>query len=154
MRLLILILTVFILSSCKKDNLLFSASYKFSNNGWGKNETIRFETDIKDSESTFRVNITLIHGEAYLYSNLLFSLVIITPDGAERSTDFEIFLKDDNRNFTGKSTDEGIVFIFDGLKKTSFFTPGKYTFILNHHMPFASVSELKELRFAIFKLSE
>jgi len=154
MKPLIFFLMICLFVSCQKDNLLFSDSYVFGDKGWGKDETVRFETEIQDSESTFRVNITIVHSEAYLYSNLLFSLVIITPDGAERTTDFEIFLKDDNRNFTGKQSEEQIEFVFDGLRKTSFFVPGQYIFILKHHMPFASVRELKELRIAIFKLPE
>ncbi len=140
--------------SCERTPLVFQDSYQFHENGWTKDEVVQFQTDFKDPDSEYRIKITLCHDKTYMYSNLLFSLLIETPDGAERNTDFEIDLKDDNRNFTGTPSGDKIVFEFDGLKRTSFSKSGNYIFRFSHYMPFEYVGGIEELKMEIYKIQE
>jgi gliding motility-associated lipoprotein GldH len=140
--------------SCGRNEYVFKESYTFGENGWGKDEVVQFQTNFKDNQSEYKVRIILAHDQTYMYSNLLFSLLILTPDSVERNTDFELKLMDDNRNFTGLPDGDRIVFEFDGLKRTSFSRPGAYQFRFKHYMPFSFVGGLRELSMEIHKIQE
>ncbi len=138
--------------SCVNNAPVDEHIHFFTGNQWMKDMPVEFNALIKDTDSEYRVEITINHTGQYLFSNFLFNLLIITPDGGERNTDFEIFLKDDNGNFTGTIYESGYLFHFQGLKRTSFHQQGIYTFRLQHHMPFDCIGEIISLKISIFKI--
>jgi len=152
MRHYLLITIAIVFVACTNNRPVAEHSHRFENNKWEQSVPVEFSAIFKDTESEYSIEITVVHTKHYLFSNLLFSLLIITPDGGERNTDFEIFLKDDNGNFTGKQKDSAYYFVFDGLKRTAFFQQGTYIFRLQHHMPFEFVEGIEQLKVEIHKL--
>jgi gliding motility-associated lipoprotein GldH len=152
MRISFILLTTILFAACTNHRPAAEHSHRFENNKWLQLQPVEFTASFNDTISEYKVEITVVHTEQYLFSNLIFSLLIITPDGGERNTDFEIFLKDDNGNFTGNQKDAAYYFVFDGLKRTSFFQKGTYIFRLQHHMPFDYIEGIEELNVKIFSL--
>jgi len=151
--LILSMLVLLLVSACgKKDD--YSATYKFDDNTWLKTDTVEFGFDFKEAQNDFKVVVGILHSKQYTFPNFLFGLMVLTPNGAERSIDFEIFLRDDNRKYNGKPVGEDFYFEFDAMKKTSFPQPGTYRFIFQHYMPFVTVEGIKELSIKITPAEE
>ncbi len=145
---------VLFLFSCSNDKPVLSETYEFDDNLWSKDKQIEFAGQFMDSDCDYKIKISITYTTEYPYSNLIFSLKMMTPEGTERNIDFEIFLKDENRNQTGTVSGDNYVFEFDAIKRTSFKDQGMYTFILFHHMPLSGVMGIKSLTMEIYKLHD
>jgi gliding motility-associated lipoprotein GldH len=151
--LMISVIAVMMFGGCqKKEN--YSSVFQFEKNTWIKGDTVEFDFDFREAQNDFKVVVGILHSKEYTFPNFLFGLMVLTPNGAERSIDFEVFLRDDNRKYTGKPIGEDFYFEFDAMKKTAFSQPGTYRFLFQHYMPFSTVDGMKELSIKITPAEE
>ncbi len=148
-----IVFLLFTALSCSNDSI-YSESYPFSEMHWGKEEIVDFNVNITDIKSLYNIRVTIVHTTSYIYSNLLLGLTVITPDGTERISSYDLQLKDPDRNFTGIVQGKDIVYEFDAMMKAGFTMPGKYILRFQQFMPGLSVSGLKELNIEILRAHE
>jgi len=144
--------SLLLIYACVNKNDIPASVHEFSFNNWNQNDSVHFRTDIRDDDSNFEIVITVVHNQYYGYPNLIFGLTIISPEGSERNFDFEIFLKDEARQFTGERKGDIYEYEFTAVQKTAFFSEGEYVFVLNHFMPFETLEGIVGLRMKINKL--
>jgi gliding motility-associated lipoprotein GldH len=148
------ILILLCVCSCHNTNKPIEKVHFFDDDGWLKDVPVKFDIQIDDTTNLFQVILFLTHQSDYIFSNLIFSMSIITPDGGERQLNFVLDIKDENRNFLGTKTGQVWKTQFAAMKKTGFSQSGIYQFVFHHHMPVLSLRHLSELGIKIQTVKE
>lgn len=149
----IFIIAIFIFS-CNRDKMLIQEEHVFAGNQWEQGDTIHFEADVSNTELEYVAEVSIIHSSQYEFARLFLSMLITTPDGTTRQTDFDADLKDENGKFTGVLKDGLYTHTSTVLGRTSFSVQGKYQFSIMQFMPVSPVKGIHTLQLKIYPFSE
>jgi gliding motility-associated lipoprotein GldH len=131
----ILLLSLFILSSCDTNTIL-KDNYDIPDAKWLIKDSPAFDFEITDIQATYNVFYNVRNNRNYLYHNLYLTHYLTAPDGKviHQHLD-EIILFD---QVTGKPSGEGLGDIYDhkvlAFKDFKFPFKGKYKIKISQYM--------------------
>lgn len=140
----ILIVSILLFTSCKKEQDKIVISKEFQNKEWSRFEYLMGEFDVKDQTSKFNVvmevNVTDGYPSAYANNNdesrLLFNLTIKDPNGDNsRSRNFQFSLKDKDGNWKAENNDGTYVFKLPLYDEMIFGQTGLHVFKIENKYP-------------------
>ena len=132
-RVVFFITTLFILSSCTKNNVYENNRLIHSTN-WKASDTLSYNVNISDTSSLYNLFITIRHTEDYPYRNIWLLIYTKFPDGKTLNKRTELTLADED----GKWQGQGVNNIWDDrilLQNDAYFNKaGQYSFALEQDM--------------------
>jgi gliding motility-associated lipoprotein GldH len=96
-----LVLTVFLISSCKSWNS-YHDNKTIENGVWNKDSNVVFSFDINDTVNSYDFYLNLRHSTDYKYSNIYFFIKTAFPSGQAARDTLEFILADKRGNWYGK----------------------------------------------------
>jgi len=115
--------------------------HKFKDGEWERFDFLNFELPVEKAKVAYNISVELSFTENFPAESLYVNVVMTTPSGEERIKDYNLTVKDRDRNFLGTKTDgiyklsipirKGIRFNETGVCKfeienlmTKYVTPG------------------------------
>lgn len=129
-----LIMISLALSSCSR-NKIFEKRHSFDQVKWNRFESVFFETDIKDVESTYNISVELRHHTLYPYPNLAFTIAIYSPSGERRIKDMDVPLRNADNTFKANGMGDMWDITIPVFENYQFNEPGHYKIELENRMP-------------------
>ncbi len=125
---------VLLLSACDRGTV-YHSFHPLSEDGWNKKDTLCFDMQVADSQTSYRLYVELRYRDTYPYRNLSLLVDYLTPDSVYLQTGtLQMMLADDAGVWLG----EGL----NGLYQCSFSAgiipvnkPGQYRILLTYAFP-------------------
>lgn len=102
----ILIPALILFSGCRQDDP-DGVYYPFKEHSWQRFNILKFELPVKQSERPYKVVFFARYDQDFPYPSLDFNMVMNTPTGEERISEFQLKIKDADDHFLG-TCDQGI----------------------------------------------
>lgn len=140
----LILFAVLVLVSCDVHTL-YDQQVALPENGWFKNEAVKFDLDISDTITPYHFELTLRHTTNYRYCNLYIFLTTRFPEGKMSRDTIELVLADPAGQWVGKGwgnlRDDEIT-----LKSPLFFPQkGHYQFLVQQAMRTDTLNEITHL---------
>ncbi|MBU3927740.1 MAG: gliding motility lipoprotein GldH [Bacteroidetes bacterium] len=140
----LILFAVLVLVSCDVHTL-YDQQVALPENGWFKNEAVKFDLDISDTITPYHFELTLRHTTNYRYCNLYIFLTTRFPEGKMSRDTIELVLADPTGQWVGKGwgnlRDNEIT-----LKSPLFFPQkGHYQFLVQQAMRTDTLNEITHL---------
>ena len=140
----LILFAILVMVSCDVHTL-YDQQVTLPENGWLKNEAVKFDLDISDTITPYHFELTLRHTTNYRYSNLYIFLTTRFPEGKMSRDTIELVLADPTGQWVGKGwgnlRDDDIT-----LKSPLFFPQkGHYQFLVQQAMRTDTLNEITHL---------
>ena len=140
----LILFAILVMVSCDVHTL-YDQQVTLPENGWFKNEAVKFDLDISDTITPYHFELTLRHTTNYRYSNLYIFLTTRFPEGKMSRDTIELVLADPTGQWVGKGwgnlRDDDIT-----LKSPLFFPQkGHYQFLVQQAMRTDTLNEITHL---------
>jgi len=121
------------LTACNK-NKVFESNVTIPNMSWSMKEAVKFDFEIKSTQTAYNLFVNVRNTESYPYKNLWLFIRTKTPSGKVEVDSLDCKLADD----TGKWLGDGAGEIWDNQikfkQRVGFPETGKYTVEIQHGM--------------------
>ena len=121
------IISVLFILSCN-TNTEFSEKQYFDNNIWNKNDTVIFNTNIKDTNNFFSIYIDINASQHFKTSNLWLEIQSISPTGTVQTDTLNYFIFDNKGKWFGEKNGNFIKNKFLYKNNIRFPIKGFYSF--------------------------
>ena len=140
----LILFAILVMVSCDVHTL-YDQQVTLPENGWLKNEAVKFDLDISDTITPYHFELTLRHTTNYRYSNLYIFLTTRFPEGKMSRDTIELVLAAPTGQWVGKGwgnlRDDDIT-----LKSPLFFPQkGHYQFLVQQAMRTDTLNEITHL---------
>jgi len=149
-KILIMLLLLFCMASCGKKTI-FEKHEKIENNTWNRNKVIAFEVPINDIKKDYNVYIAVRHSDVYAYNNLYVGVIIYTPSGDQRSNNYYLELRNEDRSFKGDVLGDIWDVKMQIMKNASFTKQGIHKFEISNLMQYPNLPDIMEIGLIIEK---
>lgn len=152
MRYSLLFAIVFIVVSCSSKKETKEYEHRFENQVWSMIEPVDFIFEVGEEDKDYSIDVYVDINSSYVFSNLMYSITILTPNGGERRMTINVDVLDENKNILAQQIDGGWRLNYAAMRRTAFSTPGDYTIRLSHNMPYNSLEGVKAIGLKIKEL--
>jgi gliding motility-associated lipoprotein GldH len=154
MKTSIVLFLCFFLFSCKQGVIFNDYTRIGETEGWGRNIPIKFNVDIKDTNSTYDIYVNVRQATGYPYSNLFLQLKTTYPNTTNYTDTLECILANERGEWLGDGAgdlwDNKILF----KKNVKFHQIGQYSFTYTHGMRLDPLPLILDIGMSIEKSKE
>lgn len=115
-------------------NRVFEEYHEIPGYMWNQNDTVGFDTEIKDTVTAYNLILHVRNGENYPYRNLYLFLQTGYPDGRHSVDTLEFYFYEETGKSLGKCSGDICNNSFLIQKNVRFDQAGKYRFGFSHGM--------------------
>lgn len=95
---------------------------------WESGNKLKFEAEIEDTISTYKLIVAVRHTTYFSYSNLIINLTTTTPAGRQNEKKYELQLKDENGDWKALGAGDYWDIEIPVNKSIRFYETGTYKF--------------------------
>ncbi len=136
------------------SNALYQDSKMIPEEGWRKNDFVKFDFDVADTSVSYNVLVDIRNNDAYPFQNFWLFIHAMMPDSTEFSDTLDCVLADNRGKWLGTSSGSmyhvPVAFRLD----TKFDIPGTYHFDLIQGMRMDTLPGITEIGIRILKNGE
>jgi len=136
MRDLFLLMVLGVSLTACNPNRIYEKHHSLSDNVWGKEQALAFQTNITDTGSKFNILIAIRHAQYYPFPAVDVNIKSISPSGKETSKNYELQLTDEDGMFKGEVMGEIWDIEIPIEKNLTFEQTGTYEYQIKHTMPY------------------
>lgn len=138
-------LSLLLLVACNTNTIYSKYESIDVDNGWSKNEKIKFEVNLEETEPAYNVFVHVRNSEGYPYRNLFLFLHTTYPSGKKVTDTLECLLANEKGEWLGNGAgdlwDNTILF----KRNVSFPEKGKYLFEYEQAMRYGDANFIDPL---------
>ncbi len=149
---LFVVLALILLTSCSDGNRIYEEHQDLSPDvEWLKKDIRTFEAEIEDVSIPYDISLAFRYASGYPFDVVKIKVTHINPSGDELSKTYELQIRDEDGNYMGEAgydiwdsehlVEEGVLFN----------EAGKYTFKVEHDMPYDPLVMVMEVGVIIDK---
>lgn len=146
------ILFSLLLSSCQ-NNEVFNDAKILPEEGWDKNNIVRFDYLANDTSSTYNIIVDIRNSHEYSYQNFWLFIQSSSPDSIIFKDTLECVLADNYGRWLGKSSGSMYHLPVLFLREVKFVKPGHYNFAIAQGMRNDTLIGIKEVGLRIEKVT-
>ena len=132
-KMMLLVCVALCVAACNK-NKVFESNVTIPNMSWSMKQAVKFDFEIKTTQTAYNLFVNVRNSEAYPYKNLWLFIRTKTPSGKVEVDSLDCKLADE----TGKWLGDGAGEIWDNKimfkQRVGFPEVGKYTVEIQHGM--------------------
>ena len=144
------LLCLVLLASCNRSKI-FERYEDIDNNKWAKDKILTFEVNIEDTASLYDIELQIRHSSYYVYADILVNLMIVYPNGEERTKDYDLMLRNKDGSFKAEGAGDLWDISFPLLEKINLNERGKYIFKIQNIMPRTETDDIMQVGLTVKK---
>lgn len=145
---------MFAIISCSPKTEIKEFEHRFENQVWRINEPVDFVFVVGEDDKDYSIDVYVDINSSYVFSNLMYNLTILTPNGGERRLSINLDVLDENKNILAEQIEGGWRLNYPAMRRTAFSNPGDYTIRLSHYMPYNSLDGIIKIGLKIKELQK
>ena len=144
-RVHILVILAAMLAAACDGSLFYSDNHSVPVEGWPASKHVDFIVDAPDTTQVYNFLVELRNSTDYPYSNAIFFIRTVFPDGSMAQDTLECPLADPSGQWYGKRTGRYVESRYYFRRNARFPLEGRYRFEVSHAMRDTAITGLKDI---------